>query len=185
MCIRDRNVQINYRLDYTVDDMGNKTSNRLVPYRTQSIAARQQMQFGSEWHPVQMSDIVGQLERNSGAVHADNIRTAKRMGRVKLIWQQDKPISAAVLRDVVDHNVGILSEQGARRRAGLAIAADQNLASLIGETPVKMEMEFESFEEADDGNAPSLVEGLRVSRNTPPASGRKSRGKGPAARAAA
>ena len=172
-------------MDYTVDDMGNKTTNKLVPYRTQSIPARQQVQFGSDWHPLQMTNIIQQIESTCGAVHADVIRTAKRAGRVKLIWQQDKPISTAVLKDVVDHNIGILSEQGARRRAGLVIAADRNLESLLGETPAKMEMEFESFDEAPDANAPALAEGLRAGRTPAPSSGRRGRGKTPPSRAVA
>ena len=176
-----QNREIYYRLDYTIDDTGRRISERLVPYRKQTIPARQQVQFGSDWHAVQIQEIIGQLEKTCGAVHVDMVRTAKKMGVVKLIWQLDKPISYPILKDVVDHNAHLLSDQGAARRAQLALAADTNLASILGQEPTKMEMEFEQFEE--DPDLPGkLAEGIRVKRDSSPAPAPK---KAPRARRAA
>ena len=40
---------VNYRLDFTVDDQGRRTSERLVPYKSQQVPARQQMMFGGAY----------------------------------------------------------------------------------------------------------------------------------------
>lgn len=158
-----QNRAVNYRLDYTVDDLGRRTSEKLVPYRTQLVPARQQMPFGGDWHPLQIQDIVEQLEKTHGAVNAINVRTAKRMGVVKMIWQEDKPVSRPICEDVMAHNMGLLSEQGATRRRQLALVADQQLANLIDKPVAKMEMEFEQVEEdADLPTSRRLEEGLRV-----------------------
>ena len=128
-------------------------------------------------HTLQIAEVVQQLEKTCGAVNASNVRTAKRMGVVKMLWQEDKPISRAVLKDVVNHNVGLLTEQGADRRRQLALVADQQLTNLIERTPQKLEMEFEQVEE--DADLPGrLTEGLRVHHEgpaTPPAKRSRSR----------
>lgn len=162
-----QNRIVNYRLDYTVDDQGRRTSERLVPFKSITIPARAQVPFGGDLHPLQISDIVGQLERTCGAVHVDDVRTAKKMGVVKMIWSQDKAVSFAVLKDVVDHNINRLSEQGAERRRTLALVADQQLTNLVDRPLPKLEMEFEQVEE--DPDLPGrLTEGLRVNHKPAP-----------------
>lgn len=163
-----QNRIVNYRLDFTIDDQGRRTSEKMVPYKSQTVPARQQQPFGGDMHPMQIADIVQQIERTHGAVHTDAVRTAKRMGVVKMIWQQDKAITRAVLKDVVDHNMGLLSAQGADRRRMLAIVADQQLTQMIEKTPAKMELEFEQVEE--DAALPDpgrLAEGIRVRHDQP------------------
>lgn len=156
-----QNRIVNYRLDYTVDDQGRRTSERLVPYKSITIPARQQVPFGGDLHPLQIADIVEQLERTCGAVHVDAIRTAKAKGVVKMVWSQDKPVTLAVCRDVVDHNINRLSEQGEERRRTLALVADAQLTQLVDKPLPKLEMEFEQMEE--DPDLPGrLTEGLRV-----------------------
>jgi hypothetical protein len=162
-----QNRQVNYRIDYTVDDQGRRTSERLVPYKTQTLPARQQQMFGSDWHPVQIQDIVEQLEKSCGAVHSSAVKTAKRMGVVKLIWQEDKPITLPILKDVIEHNMGLLDEQGAARRRQLALVADTQLTQLLDRAPPKLEMEFEQVEEEPDFGA-KLEEGIRVNHAAKP-----------------
>lgn len=160
------------RVDYSVDDQGNKVGgDRSLPPRMQEIPARAQIQFGGELFPGQMSDIVQQLEATFGAYPASDIRTAKAKGQVKMLWQQDKPISAPIMKDVYEHNIGFLSEEGVKRRRTLAVAADRAMADITGAIPdVKqsavMEVEFEADDE-EDPLSPGLVEeGYRVSRST-------------------
>lgn len=154
---------VNYRLDYTVDDQGRRTSERLMPYKSITIPARQQAPFGGDLHISQVEDIVQQLESTCGAVNVNDIRTAKAKGPVKMIWSLDKPVTVAVLKDVVQHNMGALTEQGANRRRQLALVADAQLSQLVEREPVKMEVEFEQMEE--DADLPGrLAEGLRMGR---------------------
>lgn len=161
-----QNRVVNYRFDFTVDDQGRRTSERLYPYKSISIRARQQIQFGGDLFPGQVQELVPQLERTCGAVNVNDVKTAKRMGVVKMIWSEDKPVPLSVLKDVVAHNMGLLSDQGARRRQQLALAADMTLTNLITRPAPKMEMEFESADQ--DEYTPQLAEGLRVSRASPP-----------------
>jgi len=157
--------QVNYRLDYTVDDQGRHISDRFVPYKSITVPARQQVQFGGELLPMQFDDLVQQLERTCGAVNVSAVRTAKAHGPVKMIWSQDKPVPQAILKDVVDHNMMSLSEMGAKRRAQLALVADVTLSQAIEKPAPKIELEFESADQ--DENFESLEEGLRITRPNP------------------
>lgn len=178
-----QNFVVYTRVDYSVDENGNRAGDqRSLPPRMQEIPARAQIQFGGELYPTQMTEIIKQLEETFGAVHADAIRTAKARGHVKMVWQQDKPITAAVMKDVYEHNVGYLSEDGVKRRKTLALVADRTMADITGAIPdVKqsavIEVEFEADED-EDPDAPGLVgEGYRVPRSTTPVTKSRSRGR--------
>lgn len=165
-----QNYVVYTRVDWSVDENGNRAGDqRSLPPRMQEIPARAQIQFGGELYPTQMTDIVGQLEQTFCAVHADAIRTAKANGRVKMVWQQDKPITLAVMKDVYEHNVGYLKEDGVQRRKIAALVADRIVSGVTSEyqdvkQPALMEVEFESDEE-EDADAPGAVEeGYRVAR---------------------
>ena len=160
-----QNRIVNYRLDFTVDEQGRRTSERLTPYKSVNIPARSQMPFGGDLFPTQMEQIVQQLESACGAVNINEIRTAKARGPVKMIWSEGKPVPVSILKDVVAHNMGKLSELGEARRRNLAIAADMQLSNLIERPSPKMEMEFEQVEEDPDLPAKRLTEGLRIARN--------------------
>lgn len=172
-----QNRAVNYRLDFTVDDDGRRTSERLVPYKTINVPARQQIPFAGELHPLQISEIVQQLEKTCNAVHLDQIRTAKARGVVKMLWSQDKPIPVTILRDVVRHNTNILSEQGAERRRRLAVAANLQMSEILERSPTKFEMEFEQNEQGDDSlpTPEILEEGLRVENAPAKTNGRRGR----------
>lgn len=166
-----QNFVVYTRVDYSVDDQGNRVGDqRSLPPRMQEVLARAQIQFGGELLPAQMTDIVQQLESTFCAVHADQIRTAKAKGQVKMLWQQDKPIPAAIMKDVYLHNVAHLSADGANRRRTLALVADRTMLDITGaidgvKPPAIMEVEFEAAEEEDEF-APGLVEeGYRVKRS--------------------
>lgn len=164
-----QNRVVNYRLDYATDDMGNIVRKGHVPYKSVSVPARMQMQFGGELAPQQVSEIVGQLEETCGAVHLDQIRTAKATGVVKMLWSQDKPVPRPILEDVVAHNMGLLTEQGAERRRNLALSANTHLNQLMDTPLPRLEMEFEAAEEDPDMVSPDLREGLRINNPTTPA----------------
>lgn len=167
-----QNRIINYRLDFTVDDQGRRTSERMVPYKSQLIPARVQVPFGGDMHPLQISEIVSQIEMTCGAVNANEVKTAKRLGVVKLIWQEDRPVSRPICEDVIAHNMGLLSDQGEERRERLALVADQQLTNLLDKAPAKMELEFEQVEEDSDlPTSRRLEQGFKVDhqdKRTPP-----------------
>jgi hypothetical protein len=174
-----QNRIVNYRLDYTVDEQGRRTSERLVPYKSINIPARGQMPFGGDLFPGQIEQIVQQLEQTCGAVNVNEVRTAKARGPVKMIWSEGKPVPLPILKDVVAHNMKSLSELGEERRRNLALVADVQLSNLIERPSPKMELEFEQVEEDPDLPAKRLTEGLRISRqpsnDAPPQRSRRAR----------
>lgn len=169
-----QNREINYRLDFTVDDKGNRTDNRMVPYKRQTIPARQQQQLGGDLHIQQIEEIISQLEP-LGAVAASEIKTAKAKGVVRLVFSLDRPVPLPICKDVFQHNIEELSDEGAQRRERLALAADTTLTNMVDKTPAKFEMEFEQVERDDDLPG-HLAEGLRVSRQAPQAPPKKRAG---------
>jgi hypothetical protein len=170
-----QNLIVNYRLDFTIDDLGRRTSEKLVPYKFLQIPARQQVPFGGDWHPIQIAEIVQQLEKAYGAAHVSNVKTAKLRGRVKIVWSQDQKVSHAICNDVYHHNLGFLTDQGEERRRNLAVLADMQLTDLIDKTPPKMELEFEGVEDDEDGPA-RLTEGIIVKhRAAPPPPAKRTR----------
>jgi hypothetical protein len=156
-----QNRVVNYRLDYATDDAGNIVRKGMVPYKSILIPARQQVPFGGDLHPLQIGEIVSQIEKH-GAVHVGEIKTAKATGVVKMLWSQDKPVPRAILEDVVAHNMGRLTEQGAQRRRNLALAANAHLNQVMDVPLQRLDLEFEAAEQDADMPSPDLEEGLRI-----------------------
>ena len=168
-----QNRIVNYRTDYTVDDQGRRTSERLMPYKSIHLPARMQIPFGGDWSPMQMQEIIQQLEQSCGAVHSSSVKTAKKMGKVEMVWQEDRPISKAICDDVRDHNVGYLTADGAERRRRMALVADVTLLDAALQdgmrAPGKFEVEFEQTPETETEEAPGRLEaGIRVARRPAP-----------------
>ena len=158
-------VGVNYRLDFSLDGEGRPLygqPNR--PYRTIYIEPREQIPFGGDWHITQISELVQVLENSCGAVHLNDIKTAKAKGPVKLIWSQDKPIPLAILKDVYLHNVAELSSEGDKRRRRLALAANMGINTAAEGNLQTFEMEFETESSTVDQDLPSptLEAGLRI-----------------------
>lgn len=158
----------NYRLDYMVDDKGYRMPGNAKPYRSLAIPARQQIQLGGDWNPVQAQEIIEQIEKPScGGVHLLSIKTAKAKGQVRLVWQQDKPIPRAICDDVYHHNVHYLSSEGERRRQQMALGNNATADAAIGDTASAFSIEVETVEPAVDSVAPSLSVGYRINKAKP------------------
>lgn len=163
-----QNQMFNYRLDYLVDDKGNRTQGTARPYRSLPIPARTQIQLGGDWDPVQASEIIQQMERAAvGGVHVSAIKTAKANGQVRLVWSQDKQIPRAICDDVYHHNVHYLSSEGERRRKVMALANNATADAAIGENASSFSIEVETIDQASDSVDPSLSAGYRVQRQAP------------------
>ena len=164
-----QNQIFNYRLDYMVDDKGNRMPGTAKPYRSLSIPARQQIPLGGDWNPIQAQEIIQQLENEAvGGVHLMAIKTAKARGQVRLVWQQDKAIPRAICDDVFHHNVGYLSTEGERRRKQMALGNNATADAAIGEEASSFAIEVETIEPASDSVDPSLSAGYRVSKAASP-----------------
>lgn len=162
-----QNRQVYYRLDYALDDNGNRRDGQTLPPKFRDIPAGEQVLF-ADVDASQMDGLIQQLEFSAGAVNVDEVRTAKVKGVVKLIWSLDKPVARPICEDVKAHNMGRLTEVGADRRRQLAIVSDYKLRQIndeLGTTnpSTGLEMSVESVGEEDpEMTAPKLAEGLRV-----------------------
>jgi len=160
-----QNKVFNYRLDYLVDEDGRKIVGTAKPYRTLTIPARQQIQLGGDWNPVQAQNIIEQLEEPAvGGVHVNNIRTAKAKGQVRLVWNQDKPVNRSICEDVFHHNVGFLSNEGERRRKNMALANSATADAANAQASSAFSVEVETVEADPDAVSPSIEAGYRVEK---------------------
>lgn len=178
-----QNRVVYIRLDYAVDENGRRVNEKTPPPRMRELGAREQVMFGEFIHPSQMQETIEQLEA-MGAVHVDAVRTAKMTGQVKMVWSQDKPIPYPLLKDVVEHNMEYLSEEGTLRRQRLAVASDalltRDIAAIpeVGE-PRMFEAEFESDEEEDPDTPGLVAQGVTIphTRRAPDKPKPKTRGR--------
>lgn len=177
-----QHVVFGYRLDYLVDDKGNKTMGNAKPYRTLPIPARTQMQLGGDWDPIQGSEIIQQLEDPAvGGVHTSNIKTAKAAGQVRLVWSQDKVIPKIICEDVFYHNVHFMSNEGARRRETMALANSSTADAATGVISSAFSVDIETVDEATGSVSPQIKAGYRVNKQrkeTPPKKTRSRRAAG-------
>lgn len=162
--------QVTYRLDYTVDDKGNRTSTSLLPFKHQDIPAGQQRPVGGDLHITQVEEIVKQLSPY-GLVAMMEMKTAKARGKVPLIFNLDRPVPRAIMQDAQDHNMGVLSGEGETRRRAAAIASSNALANQVSgqgipdvKEPGKFELEFEQVTQDENYAKTNLAEGLKVVR---------------------
>lgn len=178
--------QVFYRLDFAVDDKGNRQDGRTHPPKYLDIPAGNQVQFGGDLFPTQVEQLVQQLEFSAGAVAVNDVRTAKAKGPVALIWSLDKPVPRAICEDVQAHNMGAKTEMGVTRRQNLAIVSDFGMTQLAENDSLdasgKFEMEFESVGQEDaEMTAPRLADGIRINRQKEPSKPKNSRRKPPRA----
>lgn len=167
-----QNIGLNYRLDFAVDGNGNRMDGRNLQALHHPIGAGQQIVIGGrdELYPEHIARIIDQLEMSWGAFPVEAVRTAKAKGVVRMIYSVDRMVPRPICEDVIAHNIGFLSDQGAERRRKLAIAMDYQLREVSQEMgsvlPPNVRTEIELEQSADD-SVNNLEEGLRVDPNVP------------------
>lgn len=179
-CTR-QNQTIYYRLDY--DNNGNPKEaerTRFQPALQQTIPAGRQAQLGTDFHKVQVTEIVDQLARY-GLIGVVDVPRQKQMA--PYVFNIDKPVPADIMRKVSDCNSSVLIEQGQlrRRRAaieanGAVMAAVESQIAANGTNPDEepspaVKVGFEQLEQSEAGER-RIEEGYTVDPNAPSASGR-------------
>lgn len=179
-----QNRIVNFRTEFTVDDEGRRTTERNRPYKNVQIPARTQVPFGGEMPIAHVHQIIKQLEATCGAVPDVDIQRAKAKGLVKLVYKVDAPVPRAILKDVVLHNLALLTEQGEDRRKRLALGAtlqlqgvQDPLGSIDGVRNVEVEFESVGDTEDSDLTTPALAQGFKVADRADTKAAR-SRGRG-------
>lgn len=164
---------INFRTEFTVDGEGRRTTERNRPYKTITVPARTQVPFGGDMPIAQISTVIKQLEATCGAVPDTDIQKAKAKGVVKLVYRVDSPVPQTILKDVVLHNLNLLTEQGEERRRRLAIGATLQLQTVqdpLGQLDGmrNVEVEFESVGDTEDSDltSSSLAQGFKSANAT-------------------
>lgn len=164
--------QINYRLDINKDGVfaANKQPHKSLVVQSGKGAAIPGL------HVSQCTHIIEQLQAVGGRDVVEKNRLPRHI--VPYLLSTDKAISEKLIREVWNHNRGILAEGGEERRRRAAIASNQMVQSHVAETAEVQQFELE-IEQQPDPDSPSeeapLAQGFRVKADD---KGRK----GPAAR---
>lgn len=175
-----------YRLDHNRKGEMMDINRRFTAPRSQTILPGQQVKIGNDFHMVQITEIVEQLERYGLIAQLDvNNRLMRRVH--PYIYNIDRPVTAEAMKLVKMHNDGILIEQGRKRRQDAAVASNDAVtkavqaqfteAGIPGEpVPAKTEVTFEQEEQSDFGEK-RVEEGYRNDPDAVQASGRNGRGR--------
>ena len=147
-----------YRLDFDPEGRHNPNAPHMRPKRHEIGCGRQIALGNTEFHHVQVQEIVSQLN-NLGAVAVSDLPRHK--GRVVFLYSVDKPIPAKVIESAHLHASQVAVNQAMERRRRLATAANQALAQTVEAQPPVFEIsvEQESVSEADET---PIAEGFRV-----------------------
>lgn len=167
---------VNYRLDFVEGDQ-RRRGNMAPQPKKQKIPKGRQVNIGGDLQLSQITEIVNQLNR-FGMVGVVDIPRLQRGTFVPYLFNIDKPVTVAQMRQVMDHNKGIKIADGRQRRERAALAANEALMTSIGkEEAPPFEVEFEQLEASENDEA-LIEEGFRVSHETPPGKQPAKGGKG-------
>lgn len=147
-----------YRLDF--DEDGKRSGKPQPPRRTQPIPKGQQILVGGNLdHPMQVTEIIGQLEKFGLVAEKDIGRLPRRV--VPFIYSLEIAVRAKSIQAVLDHNHGIISHDGKLRREAAAIAAASQFDSQTVDTSIE---EIEESDRASDAG-PRIEEGYRLTHD--------------------
>lgn len=180
-----------YRADFANDGQRLEADRtRFQPARQQSIPPGRQIQLGGDMHLNQINDIIEQLKPFGLIGEVDVPRMGRRV--VPYVFQIDRYVSPEALRRVIDHNSGVLVEDGRQRRQKAAVATSDivqntienqfNQAGVEAPPPNPVELGIEQLEQSELGEK-TIAEGFRVNptddpKVAAPAKGRGSKGRG-------
>lgn len=125
---------------------------------------------------VDASGLIGQLQRAGGMATTDRL---PRNTTVAFLFDPVKPISLAMRDQVVRHNRGVKTEEGAIRRRNAAIGTDHMLGENLVQhglpaemKPPEVRVEFEQTQESEQDDRGRLEEGYLVKpdKRAPPKS---------------
>jgi hypothetical protein len=165
-----------YRLDYAKDGSLKDTNRRFEPAKQQDIPSGKQVQIGGDFHITQIEDIVSQLGKY-GLISVKDVAHLRSRGKpVPYIFNVDQPVSADIMRRVVNYNQGVQIEEGRERRQKAAVATNElvqnTVANQFAENGIQAdpstdtEFTIEQLEQSEAGEK-RIEEGYRVSENAP------------------
>lgn len=155
-----------FRLDF--NEAGVPAHNRFQPAKQMTIPPGRQVPLGGDLHVNQIEDIIDQLSRYGLVASAEVPRLRK---AAPFVFNLDQPVSADVIRTVSDINLGILTRQGAQRRAKAAVAVNETVTNAVAnefaqrgidaEPTDQIDVAFEQQEQSEAGEK-LVAEGFRV-----------------------
>jgi hypothetical protein len=158
-----------YRLDIDKEGQRKDSNRRFQGATQQNVPAGRQVLIGGDFHMSQIEHIVDQLSRYGmiGVVDVPRIDNHPH----ELIFNIDKPVPAAVMERVRDHNSGVLVGQGRDLRRKAAVATNEAVQKVVAEQfamqgipadPVdKVDVTFEQMDQSDLGEK-RIEEGYHV-----------------------
>jgi len=141
-----------YRKD--LDASGNPVSQLGVTPLHVDIAPGHQEQVGGDLSEAQANSIIKQAEIYGG-IHCDDVN--RLTDKTTFLYSKDLAISKARIEKCHQHNLGVLTKEGAKRRQAAAIAS----ATVIDSDEVKVTLEQQEESEAGPGR---LEEGYTVDK---------------------
>lgn len=147
-----------YRLDYSPDgNIDPRAAQRLLP---RSIPIPKGRQVSLDLATLeQVKDVITQLTRMGMQGTVDLARLPNKV--VPYLFNIDKAVTADQIRHVLQHNDGMLVEDGAERRRLLAVAANEVAQSR------SFEMSVEQQEQSEAGER-RIEEGFRIDTTAEP-----------------
>ena len=159
-CTRQKR-QLNYRLDMNAD--GIIAVNPGSPAKLIQIDAAKVGTLVLQ-HPNQAKMIIDQMA-GIGAVDLSDIERLQRNKTCPYIFSIDKPIKLAHIQKVYNHNRGVVTGSGEKRRQDAAIAANSAVEQQVGTEEVK---QFELTLEGVENTEGTKDVGFRVDKTANP-----------------
>jgi len=150
-----------YRMEFDSDG-GPNAMRRFQPAKqSPTIPKGRQIVLGGDLAMPQIENIVAQLER-VGLVAEKDVNHL--VGLVPYLYNVDHPVRAESIKKVLDHNSGVLVNQGRVRREAAAIAARASLETEAQQAQINPSLYEASIETEDAGenDVGTVDEGYRV-----------------------
>lgn len=154
-CTR-QNMEFHYRLD--MDERGERET-QFRPANKQTIPpGRQVVVGGKAFLLTQIESIIRQLTP-FGMIAVKEVPNANK--RAPYVFNVEQPVPAAIIRDVMDINAGVLTVDGRHRRQNAAIAVNNLVSAAVNEqfaahgipkeATQTVDVEFEQEEQSEAG----------------------------------
>lgn len=153
--------EIHFRLDFASNE---NPMGRVPPAKRQTIPPGRQVPLGGDLHMTQVDDIVSQL-KPYGLIGVADIGRVK--GFTPYVFNVDKPVTPAQMRDVIQSNAEVKLKDGKDLRQMAAVASNEAVAHTVAnefaekgiaaDPNAEVEIEFEQLEDSNPEDIPTGV----------------------------
>ena len=177
-----QDYEVQYHLHLVVDGGrlrsidANPNQNR--PAMRQMIKPGRQIPLGGDLSTVQVESVIRQLVPHGLVGREELYSPDHRNKKIPLVYSLDAPVSADVIRYVMDVNSGYMTEEGRQRRIQAAIATNATVIEAVNKTlaanqidedvKTTVDVEFEQVETSEFEET-KIAQGIKVREDAPDA----------------